>query len=117
MIFGGYLSRGVLCLIIGILYLVVAGLHIHYYNNNEIATEENRDKQLIFGPNLIIGLNLFIKIVTFIMFLVLSLAFLLSWKFDEHVSSLVSEACTNRTSLTSDIKSFIGSKLDFDNTS
>lgn len=112
MIIGGYFSRGILCIIIGILYIVMAYLYYRYLKNNDVATPNNRDKQLIFGPNAIIGLEIAINTATFIMFGLLALAYLLSWKYDEKMSAVIAEACTNKTSLLTDVKEYLQDKIN-----
>ncbi len=93
MITGGYFLRGIICLIIGMIYLAMGIYHFYYVKNNVEATKDNIEKQLIFGPNRILQLN----ILLYIMFLVLNVylfgMFLLNWKDQEKMNKLIQEVC------------------------
>lgn len=93
MIGGGYFIRGILCLMIGLIYLTMGIYYFYYLKNNEEATKYNMEKQLVFGQNRIIQLNILLYTMFLILYLYLSGMFLLNWKHDEKMVELIKTAC------------------------
>lgn len=114
MLVGGYFFRGILCFVIAILYGVLAYMYSYYHRHNEVATMENLDEQLLFGPNNLLKIELGIFFATFVMYVFLAIVFIFSYKSDERFSELVAETCKGYVGIGSLPKEYLKQKLGMD---
>lgn len=89
----GLYYRGAFCVVIGILYLVVARLYWCYYKNNTLTNKYNEHLQLLYGPNNLIYFSILVNSMFFFMFLFLAFAYFRSATADVEIEEMVSKAC------------------------
>lgn len=97
---GAYMKRGILCIIIGIIYLAIAYLYYYYYKKNEIVNKDNYMKQKIYGPNIFFILQIAVYFVSIILYLFLSYAYFRAWLHSAKSSKFLKESCDNYRTVT-----------------
>ena len=112
MITGGYFLRGVFCLIIGIVYLVLAYLFIQYMRQNEWSTKENIDKQLIWGPNKLLIIALILNTLLFAMYVYLTVVYFISWRTPTGISEMAKEGCNREIEPYKEIIAYVTPKFN-----
>ena len=93
MIKKGNLIRGIICIIIALLYGINAYLYHHYYMINRPTNEQNEREVNLFGPTPIVINEILIQVCLFILYVALTIIFGLSAITQDNLDKVASHVC------------------------
>lgn len=99
MTIGNFTKRGIICLIIAILYIVASVLYYYYLTKNEPVNKENYNEQKIYGPNIFFVVQIAILFASMILYLVIAYINFGKWRTSFTSNKHLHDSCDNYQTL------------------